>query len=67
MLALQTTEGYIEFSLEPPRLDEGDIPHFEIINIVFDPTQISSERLGEVIAQASGLTVTEIEPIEERR
>ncbi len=67
MLALQKTEGYIQLALEPPSIDEQGVRHFEIMNVTFDPEQISSEKLGQIISQSSGLTVTEIEPREEGR
>jgi len=67
VLALQKTDGYIQWSLEPPRVDEQGTKHFEVMNVTFDPTKISSEEIRQIIVQASGLTVIEIEPKEEGR
>ncbi len=61
MLALQETRGYIEFSLAPPRVGKDGIRQFEIMTVTFNPTQISTDALARISADASGLEVKVIE------
>ncbi len=59
MLALQKTKGYIKLGL-PPSLSADGERYFPMMTVTFDPVQISSDALAKIIADASGLKVTEV-------